>query len=150
MRPREIEFDAASSMEVVEAVQIAAEAYAVGEGLDDDGAHFLSVALREALVNAIQHGRGGDPSRRILIRFRTEHRKNLVFAIQDEGPGFDLSGVPDPLHPENLRRGSGRGVFYMRQFANEVLFEFPKGGGTVVCLKKNLPGGEKTDGGQST
>ena len=147
MRPREIVLDAASSMKVVEAVQIAAEVYAVEEGLDADGAHFLSVALREALVNAIKHAHGGDPSRRILIRFRTEQQRNLIFMVQDEGAGFDASGIPDPLHPENLHKGSGRGVFYMRQFANEVIFEFPKGGGTVVCLKKTLSGGEQIAGG---
>ncbi len=139
MRPKVIEFDVASSMGAVEAVQTAAEAYAAGEGLDSDGAHFFSLALREALVNAIKHAHHGDPTRRIKICLWTDSRRNLVFTVRDEGSGFDLSGIPDPLHPENLCRGSGRGVFYMQQFANEVIFKFPRGGGTVVRLKKSLP-----------
>ncbi len=134
-----IELDLGSSMEVVDAVQTAAEVHASGQGLDGDRAHFIAVALREALVNAIKHGHHGNPNRRIKVHFCTDSRKNLVYTVRDGGSGFDLNRIPDPLTPENLSRGSGRGVFYMRQFADRVQFTFPEEGGTVVRLEKRLP-----------
>jgi serine/threonine-protein kinase RsbW len=139
MRRRTIELNMASSMTAVDAVQMAAETYAAGEGLDSDGAHYLALALREALVNAVKHGHKDDVSRRIEVNLRTDSRRNLVFTVTDKGDGFDPEGVPDPLAEENLVRGSGRGVFYIRNFTDEVSFSFPKRGGTVVRLKKRLP-----------
>jgi serine/threonine-protein kinase RsbW len=126
-------------MIVVDSVQMAAEAYAVEEGLDSDDAHYLALALREALVNAIKHGHKEDVGRRIEIVLGTDTRRNLVFTVTDQGDGFDPDNVPDPLAEENLVRGSGRGIFYIKKFADAVSFRFPKGGGTVVRLKKRLP-----------
>lgn len=130
----------ASSMELADAVQTAAEVFALEEGLDRNAAHFLGVALREALVNAILHGNKNDSERRVQVRLGKDRRRNLVFTIRDEGAGFEPSRVPDPLKPENLCRGSGRGLFYMKRFADEVRLSFPKKGGTLVELKKRLPG----------
>jgi serine/threonine-protein kinase RsbW len=126
-------------MKVVDAIQMAAEVYATDEGLDPEEAHYLALALREAVVNSIKHGHDEDSSRRIKISLRTDSRRNLVFTVKDEGYGFVPEEVPDPLAQENLIRGSGRGVFYMQKFADEVSFTFPKKGGTVVRLKKHIP-----------
>ena len=126
-------------MEVVDAIQMAAEVYAARCGLDSHAANFLALALREALVNAIEHGNRGNPDRRVKLSFQTDGRRNLVFTVRDEGRGFDPSRLPNPLAAENLTRGSGRGVFYMRQFADAISFAFPKRGGTVVRLRKRLP-----------
>jgi len=138
-RGEAIRIDAASRMEVVDALQMAAEVYATRCGLDEDGAHFISVALREALVNAIRHGGGNDHKRRVKVSLGIDGGGDLIFTIRDEGRGFDPSRVPDPRSKENLTRGNGRGIFYMRQFADAVLFRFPKRGGTLVILKKHLP-----------
>jgi serine/threonine-protein kinase RsbW len=126
-------------MKVVDAVQMAAEVYAIDEGLDPEEAHYSALALREALVNSILHGHDEDYSRRIKISIRTDSRRNLVYTVKDEGDGFIPEDLPDPLARENLTRGSGRGVFYMRKFVDEVSFTFPKTGGTLVRLKKRLP-----------
>jgi serine/threonine-protein kinase RsbW len=139
MRSRRIELDTASSMKVVDAIQVAAEAYAADEGLDPEEAHYLALALREALVNSIKHGHDEDYSRRIRISLRTDSRRNLVFTVKDEGDGFIPEDLPNPLARENLTRGSGRGIFYMRKFVDEVTFTFPKKGGTSVRLKKHIP-----------
>jgi len=135
-----VEMDTASRMEVADALQMAAETFAVVEGLAVNDAHFFALAFREALVNAILHGHASVPSRRIRIRLERNGDK-LVFSVRDRGPGFDPKSVPDPLEPENLRRGSGRGVFYMRKLTDKASFEFPEDGGTVVRLEKQLPGG---------
>ncbi len=133
--------DAASQMNVVDSIQHAAEVLGIQEGLGPDAAHFFSLALREALVNAIRHGNRGDPSRRVRVSFlcfSVRGKGKLVFTVGDEGSGFDPAKVPDPREPENLDRGGGRGVFYMHQFADRVDFTFPDAGGTVVRLEKNL------------
>ena len=64
----------------------------------------------------------------------------LLVTIQDRGPGFNLAGVADPCLPENMAKGSGRGIFYMRRFADRVSFGFPRSGGVVVRIGKRLPG----------
>jgi len=56
--------------------------------------------------------------------------------VRDQGPGFDPEQVPDPLAEENLARGGGRGLFYMRRFTDRVSFVFPRRGGSVVRLVK--------------
>lgn len=123
----------------VDRVEDLAVRIAEASGLDADGARFLGVALREALVNALTHGRGRRD--RVAVSFRLVEGPALVITVRDRGPGFDPATLPDPLLPENLPRGSGRGVFYMRRFSDEVSFAFPARGGTVARLLKRLPKG---------
>jgi len=103
-------------------------------GLAQDDAVFVGVALREAVVNAFRHGRGpnGDPAR-IGLHLTPD---SLVITVRDRGPGFDPSCVADPCSDENLSRGSGRGLYYMRCFTDRVSFVFPRNGGSVVRLAK--------------
>jgi serine/threonine-protein kinase RsbW len=102
-------------------------------GLDPDGAHFLGVALREAIVNALHHGRGA-----AWVALRLARRGVLVMTVRDRGPGFDPSRLPDPRAPENVVKGCGRGIFYMRRFTDRVSFSFPRQGGAVVRLEKRV------------
>ena len=108
-----------------------------GAGLDEDGAYYLGVAVREALMNAISHGR--NHRRRVAVSFRMVEGPALVITVRDRGPAFDPKTLQDPLLPENLEKGSGRGLFYMRRFVDEVRFAFPTRGGTVARLLKRLP-----------
>jgi serine/threonine-protein kinase RsbW len=152
LKLKRLEFDTASEMSIVDTIQEVAEIEGVTEGLDPDSAHFFSLALREAVVNAIHHGNKDDPGRRVQIGFLRTAEPRLVFTVKDEGAGFEPSRVPDPRAPENLTRAGGRGVFYMREFADRVAFSFPKEGGTLVRLEKRLraPGkrAEELDSGQ--
>lgn len=107
----------------------------------------ISTALTEALINAMDHGNleldsqlldGDDPdayrrlrkqrlneapysNRRLLVHSRL-NRLEAVFTIADEGPGFDVSKIPDPTNPENLMRAHGRGLLLIRTFIPEVRF----------------------------
>jgi serine/threonine-protein kinase RsbW len=103
-------------------------------GLDADGAVFVGVALREAVVNAFRHGRSTDGApTRIGLHLTPD---SLVITVRDRGPGFDPERVPDPCNDENLDRGTGRGIYYMRCFTDRVSFVFPRRGGSVVRLAK--------------
>lgn len=103
-------------------------------GLETEEAAFVGVALREAVVNAIRHGRSPDNSpTRIGLHLTPD---SLVISVRDRGPGFDPAAVPDPCADENLERGCGRGIYYMRCFTDRVSFVFPRNGGSVVRLAK--------------
>jgi serine/threonine-protein kinase RsbW len=64
---------------------------------------------------------------------------SIEVQVKDQGEGFKPDQIPDPLAPENLLKAYGRGIFFMRQFMDEVSYSFPSRGGTVVRMLKNLP-----------
>jgi serine/threonine-protein kinase RsbW len=75
----------------------------------------VRLALEEALVNAVKHGNLGDASKEARLRYHV-NAEFVLTEVEDEGTGFDPSGVPDPLAPENLERPSGRGLFLIRKY----------------------------------
>jgi serine/threonine-protein kinase RsbW len=122
----------------IDAIERVAMTAATRGGLHDDEAHFLGVAIREAIVNALRHGRGKNGGCSASVQVCVSARGALVATVRDRGPGFDPSAVPDPLADENVGRGSGRGLLIMRRCADRVLFSFPRKGGAVVRLEKDL------------
>jgi serine/threonine-protein kinase RsbW len=91
------------------------------------------VALDEAIVNAIKHGNGYDPSKRVTVI--AEITDGVArFEISDEGPGFSEKDVPDPCAPENLLRTSGRGILLIRSIMDEVSFSEP--GNRITMTKR--------------
>lgn len=82
----------------------------------------LLIAMTEAVNNAIVHGNKLDPSKQVSVTFNVEGT-DMVFRVEDEGPGFDYSNLPDPTAPENIEKPHGRGVFLMRNLADECSFE---------------------------
>jgi serine/threonine-protein kinase RsbW len=129
--------DEGRRMAWVDALEELTVLIATAGGLSCDRACDFGLAVREGLVNALKHGT--EASRRVVVAFRLLGGPTLEVTVRDGGPGFDPGAVPDPRSPENLARGCGRGVFYMRQFADEVTFSFPRRGGTVTRLRKRLP-----------
>ena len=89
----------------------------------------IVVSVTEAVNNAIVHGNQGNPEKEFNIAFRSSPT-DISFVIQDEGPGFDYTTLPDPTALENLEKDSGRGIFLMHHLADQV--EFEDGGKTVV------------------
>ncbi|MEM1062536.1 MAG: ATP-binding protein [Planctomycetota bacterium] len=92
----------------------------------------LRLAMEEALMNAIRHGNGGDRSKQVRVWYEYVDGCASV-RVEDEGPGFDPSDVPDPTLDENLERPGGRGIMLMRNFLDEIRYE---GRGNVVFMKK--------------
>jgi serine/threonine-protein kinase RsbW len=93
----------------------------------------VHLALEEAIVNAIKHGNGFDPSKSVTIDCKLSEAL-LRVEIEDEGSGFNPEDVPDPTDPENLENPSGRGLMLMRSFMSHV--EFNSSGNRVVLEKE--------------
>jgi serine/threonine-protein kinase RsbW len=80
------------------------------------------IALSEGANNAIFHGNQEDPSKFVSIELVEKTAAHIILSIADEGPGFDPDSLPDPTAPENLEKPTGRGVFLMKQLADEIEF----------------------------
>jgi serine/threonine-protein kinase RsbW len=92
-----------------------------------DDAEPVALAIREALSNALVHGNRCDPEKTISISVALNGDGSVFASIKDSGPGFDPNALPNPLAVENLLRKGGRGIFLMRQFMDEVEFNFDDG-----------------------
>jgi serine/threonine-protein kinase RsbW len=125
-------------MESVDAVEAAAEKLAVEAGLDEDERFHITMAVREAAVNAVLHGNEYDPAKRVSVSLENTGAA-LVFTIADQGRGLDPHTLPDPLAPENLLRGTGRGIFLIRSFMDEVHFRQLHPGTELTLVKYLAP-----------
>ena len=135
---RTVRIDIASRFEMLEMVHTVLGHVTTLLGLDDDAAHYVSVAIRESVVNAIKHGNHGDQGKRVSVEL-VLHPRALEVKVQDEGSGFDPGSIPNPTADENLLKADGRGIFFMRSFMDDVSYSFPARGGTVVRMVKRLP-----------
>lgn len=129
-------FRLSSTMESVDRVETAAGQMASEAGFCEDDLFHITMAVREATVNAVLHGNEYDPDRQIDVLLENDGSA-LRFVISDQGKGLDPDTLPDPLAPENLLRGTGRGIFLIRSFMDEVHFRqlHP---GTELTMVKHL------------
>jgi len=127
-----------STLESVNRAERTAETMAAKAGFADDDRHRISMAVREAAVNAVLHGNAYNPAKKVRVSFENTGEA-LVITIADEGPGLREEDVPNPLAPENLLKQSGRGIFLMRSFMDEVRFQ-TLAPGTEITLIKHVPG----------
>jgi serine/threonine-protein kinase RsbW len=121
-------------------VQVASDHLGRLSGLDDDALHWVGVAVRESVINAIKHGNRDDEQKHVYVEFTPLSNSiaaGIAIRVRDEGPGFDPASIPDPLAPENVLKSSGRGIFIIRTFMDEmVLRRAPEGGMEVVMVKR--------------
>jgi CheY-like chemotaxis protein len=126
--------------------------------VDKNGLIRVGTALVEVLMNAIEHGNlevsselredaDSNAYKRLVeqrrhmapYRDRRVHltarfsRREAVYTVRDEGPGFDVSRLPDPTDPVNLEKSSGRGLLLIRTFMDEVRFNAT---GNEITLRK--------------
>jgi serine/threonine-protein kinase RsbW len=102
----------------------------------DDFFARLMLAVSEAATNAILHGNKLEASKKVSLEAFQSEENRLIFEVKDEGNGFDPQTLPDPLDDNNLLKTSGRGVFLMKEYANEVQYAE---NGTKLILRFNLP-----------
>jgi serine/threonine-protein kinase RsbW len=135
-----------SRFENIEMAQHLCSKLLEGWDLSEETTHWILMALREALANAIKHGNGQDLEKRVHLEMDVSDH-HLRIRIQDEGAGFDPERVVDPLAPENRLKTSGRGIFYMKTFMDEVRFRRADGGGMEIVLTKDLTQGKEKEEG---
>jgi serine/threonine-protein kinase RsbW len=124
-----------STLESVNKAEEMADRIAAQAGMDEDTRSGVSMAVREAMINAVLHGNAYDTNKRVNLTL--EHKgQELIVTITDEGTGFVPEEVPDPLAPENLLKGSGRGIFLMRAFMDEVRFRKMNPGTEIILIKR--------------
>jgi serine/threonine-protein kinase RsbW len=129
----------ASRFENIELVQAVVDDLLARLGVEEEERHWVGLAVREAVANAIKHGNAGDPGKQVEVEVGLLDGE-VVLTVRDEGGGFDPDSVADPLAPENLLRPGGRGIFYMRSLMDHVDYRFGATGGTEVVLRKRVTG----------
>ncbi|HLJ86287.1 MAG TPA: ATP-binding protein [Candidatus Angelobacter sp.] len=123
-----------STLENVNKVEEKAFEMAVNGGFGEDDQHHIAMAVREAAVNAVLHGNAYDPKKKFIVAYEITP-ESLVITITDQGKGLDPQSVPDPLAPENLMKQSGRGIFLIRSFMDEVKFRNLEPGTEITLVK---------------
>jgi serine/threonine-protein kinase RsbW len=133
-----------SNFEMLDFVQVVSDRMGQLAGLDADAVHWIGVAVRESVINAIKHGNREDYGKIVTVEFAMAPSKDpseLVVRVLDQGEGFDPQEVADPLAPENILKSSGRGIFFMRNFMDDVTLRRAAEGGMEVRMVKKLATG---------
>jgi serine/threonine-protein kinase RsbW len=138
---QDVHLEVHSTIEALDLVQVVTEHIARRLGFDEDSLHWTVMAVRESVVNAIAHGNGSDPSKIVFIDYSAVPETDpadFVVAVRDQGPGFEPDALKDPLTPENMLSTSGRGVFLIRQFMDDVVIRRSPDGGMEVRMTKRI------------
>ena len=143
-----------SAFEMLDFVQVVSDHMARDVGLDDDSLHWVGVAIRESVINAIKHGNRNDAAKHVFIEFETATTADvpeLLIRVRDQGDGFDPEKVANPLDPETLLKSSGRGIFLIRNFMDDVhLQRAPEGGMEIRMVKRVQPAAADGDSSAAT
>ena len=138
-----VRLDVGSSLDMLDLIQSVSDHIGRIAGLDEEALHWVGVAVRECVINAIRHGNQNDDRKRVHVEFtplEDDAGPGIAIRVRDEGRGFDPGSRPDCRAPENLLKSSGRGIFLMRSFMDELeLHRAPEGGMEVVIVKRAQP-----------
>jgi serine/threonine-protein kinase RsbW len=126
-----------SALESVDEAESAVLEVATGIGFDEDDLHRIGMAVREAMVNAVVHGNRYSARKKVKLQV-LQGPDRLAVVIQDEGEGFEVTDVPNPLSDENLLRHSGRGLLLIKEFMDEAVVHKTEPRGTEVRMVKYL------------
>lgn len=125
-----------SHIEAVADAAVAVTDFVKSCGLDEQTAFGVDMAVRESVTNAIVHGNREDETKSVEVIFNCLGNA-LEIEVRDQGEGFDPASVPDPTEPANILKPSGRGIFLMRSFMDEIdWFARPEGGTTLRMVKR--------------
>lgn len=111
----------ASQPESITRLELLIEELADKYQLTDDTFANMMTCLNEAVINAIVHGNKLKPEKKVIVNAEVDGRR-MIWTVTDEGDGFDPDYILDPTAPENLESLSGRGVFIIKQLADQCIF----------------------------
>ena len=135
-----VHLDFHSSLDMLDFVQLVSDHIGRRAGLDEESLHWVNVAVRESVINAIKHGNGDDIRKRVYLEFTLlfdDPAGGVSIRVRDEGNGFDPSAVADPLASDNLLKPNGRGILLMRSFMDEMTIHRASEGGMEVRMVKH-------------
>lgn len=127
-----------STLESVNKVEQTALQIATKAGFDQDSCDSIGLAVREAAVNAVLHGNQYDPNKKVNVSYEMQG-DSFVIKVADQGKGLKDEMIPDPLSPENLMKQSGRGIFLIRSFMDEVRIRELEPGTEITMIKHLKP-----------
>ena len=127
----------ASRIEAVAEAAAAVSEFLSRAGVGEDVAFGIDMAVREAVTNAVLHGNKLDETKFAELSLKSLPGV-LEVTVHDQGPGFNPSDIPDPTEDENILKTSGRGIFFMRNFMDDVEWTVNPNGGTTVRMSKKL------------
>lgn len=108
-------------------------------GFNDEESSRIMLALSEAVNNAIIHGNNENPEKQVVVLSTfDEESRTLAISVEDEGEGFDPDEIPDPLKEENLLNEGGRGVYLIKQYADELQFSNGGSKATIIFQLESL------------
>jgi len=122
-----------STLDSVDTAETAVVEAAKAMGFDEDDQHKLGIAVRECMVNAVVHGNCYNARKKVHLAI-VPAPDRLTVTVTDQGNGFEMHQVPDPLAEENILRHSGRGILLIQAFMDEVEVRKAQPSGTEVRL----------------
>ena len=126
-----------SRVEAVDQAAASVSEFLSRAGVGEDALFGIDMAVREAVTNAVSHGNKLDESKFVDVGLKSSPG-SFEITVHDQGPGFNPSDIPDPTKEENILKSSGRGIFFMRNFMDEVEWSSNPEGGTTVRMTKKL------------
>ena len=136
---RNLEVKLDSTLDSVDVAEEVVSRFAFEQGFSEDDVHQIGMAVRESVVNAVVHGNCYSAQKKVSVGVAVDNDR-LVIRVQDQGAGFDTEEVPDPLANENLMRKSGRGLFLMRAFMDELqVNRLRPEGMEIIMIKNSIP-----------
>lgn len=134
---RSVELSLESTLDSVDTAETATLEVAGELGFEEEDLHKIGMAVRECMVNAVVHGNRYNARKKVYFLV-SRNSESMSIVIRDEGEGFDLTSLPDPLAEENLLRQSGRGLLLIQAFMDDLQIHRIEPRGTEVKMKKFL------------
>jgi serine/threonine-protein kinase RsbW len=139
---RDVHLEIHSTIDALDLVQTVTEHIARAVGFDEEALHWTSMAVRESVINAITHGNRNDPAKLVFIDFTATPEldpADFIVRVRDQGAGFNPDTLSNPLTPDNVLKASGRGIFLIRQFMDDVSLAPAREGGMEMRMLKRIP-----------
>lgn len=136
--PKHLEITLETQVESVNLAEEMCLRVAEAAGFGEDDCYKIGMSVREGVINAFHYGNQERPEKKIHLAVDLTKDKMIIHVL-DEGAGFTLADVPDPLAEENLLSTSGRGIFLMRAFMDEFNVVHGQTGGAEIVMSKKLP-----------